>query len=82
MAKESVTIKANGELINIVRDHYKKYIVPNSGEYINFLARTKTIIVTGYNSSKEDCHKITFVGEGALNEARQFDSNCELNEEK
>lgn len=82
MSKESVTIVVDENGLENIRNTYSQYICPNSGEYIVFFARTSSLVITGYKSKAENSHKVTFIGEGALNAARQFDSEAQLAEEK
>lgn len=79
--KESVTIKVSEDTINIIKEKYAPYQVNNNGEYISFCANYRNIIITIYDSKKA-LKTVTFMGEGALEEARSFDENAEVNKVK
>ncbi len=82
MNKESVTIIVDDAMLENIRNEYTSFLCPNSGEYIVFFARTPKIVITAYKSKKENEHKVTFNGEDALAEAKKFDENAQLTEEK
>ena len=79
--KEFVTIKVNEETLNAIKEHYSSYLLPNNGEYVAFYADYMGISITGYASNKEK-KSVTFIGEGALNQALLFDENAKLTEIK
>lgn len=76
--KQSVTIKAGPLLVNTIKEHYANYQIPNDGEYVDFCADYNGIIITVFLGKKAN-KSVTFVGEGALEEARQFDETAEVN---
>ena len=76
--KQSVTIKVGPLLVDTIKEHYAAYQIPNNGEYVDFCADYKGIIITVF-LGKKATKSVTFVGEGALEEARQFDENAEAN---
>ncbi len=76
--KQSVTIKVGPLLVESIKEHYVAYQIPNDGEYVDFCADYKGIIITVFLSKKAN-KSVTFVGENALIEARQFDENAEVN---
>lgn len=79
--KENVTITVDATLIEVMRDYYQSSIVNNMGEYIDFQAEHNDVIITAFLTKKER-KKVTFFGEKALEEARIWDPNVELNEKK
>ena len=78
MGMESVTLKVNEELAIQIKEHYLPYEKDNNGEYVSFCADYQGVIITIYSSKKEK-HSVTFIGEGALNEALIFDKDAKLN---
>ena len=72
---EIVTISVNQESVSKIRDFYADYQVNNSGEYIEFQAKIRGLVITVY-SSKKQSYKVVFVGEDALKEARAWDVNA------
>lgn len=79
--KENVTITVDATLIEVMRDYYQSSIVNNMGEYIDFQAEHNDVIITAFLTKKER-KKVTFFGEKALEEARIWNPNVELNEKK
>ena len=61
---------------------YEPYQKENKGEYILFFAKRPDLVVTVFKSKKENEYKATFLGASALDEARLFDPNAQLNEPK
>lgn len=61
---------------------YEPYQKENKGEYILFFAKRPDLVVTVFKSKKENEYKATFLGAAALDEARLFDPNAQLNEPK
>ena len=45
MKREFVTIKVDNEALETIRNDFKPFLCPNNGEYIEFFARTPSIIV-------------------------------------
>jgi ribonuclease HIII len=60
-----VTIKVDLEKYNEIREYYSPFFVPIEGEYIDFVANTNGVIITGYISGKG---KKSVVFRGALAE--------------
>ena len=79
--KENVTIKVDQTLLEIIRDHYTPYFTGAIGEYVDFQAKVNGVLITAY-LSKKDTRKITFVGDNALEEARQWSPEIEEAEVK
>lgn len=79
--KENVTITVDVTLIEVMRDYYQSSTINNMGEYIDFQAEHNDVIITAFLTKKER-KKVTFFGEKALEEARIWDPNVELNEKK
>ena len=79
--KENVTIKVDQTLLEIIRDHYTHYFTGAIGEYVDFQAKVNGVLITAY-LSKKDTRKITFVGDNALEEARQWSPEIEEAEVK
>lgn len=76
--KQSVTIKVGPLLVDTIKEHYAKYQIPNNGEYVDFCADYNGLIITVFLGKKAN-KSVTFVGENALEEARQFDETAEVN---
>ena len=76
--KQSVTIKVDPLVVDAIKEHYAAYQIPNDGEYVDFCADYRGVIITAF-LSKKSTKSVTFVGEGALEEARQFDETAEAN---
>ena len=79
--KQSVTIKVSPEKAEEIKNHYLDYAVNNDGEYVYFYADYKGILITIF-SSKKTYRSVTFSGENALEEAKLFDENAEVNKVK
>lgn len=77
--KNNVTIKVDASTVEKMRKYYASYIHPNNGEYVDFEARKDDVIITAFASKKEH-KKVYFLGERALEEAKIWDSQAELNE--
>lgn len=75
--KENVTIKVNQETVDKIKNHYLPYQIPNNGEYVDFCASYKGIIITVFLSKKAN-KSVTFMGEDALKEALLFDENAKV----
>lgn len=74
---ENVTIKVNVEQIEEMRSFYKKDILPNNGEYVDFYVKINGITITAFLSKKET-KKVTFLGPGALKEAQIWDKDAAM----
>lgn len=78
---ENVTIKVNSEQIEEMRSFYKKDILPNNGEYVDFYAKVNGVTITAFLSKKET-KKVTFLGIGALKEAQIWDETAAITSPK
>ena len=78
---ERVTIKVSPEKAEEIKNHYLSYQVPNDGEYVSFAASYQGVMITIF-SSKKTYRSVTFVGAGALEEAKLFDENAEVSKAK
>ncbi len=76
--KQSVTIKVGPLLVDTIKEHYLTYQVPNDGEYVDFCADYKGTIITVF-LGKKALKSVTFIGDNALEEAKQFDETAEVN---
>ena len=72
---ERVTIKVSPEQAEEIKQHYLLYEIPNNGEYVSFAANFNGVVITIF-SSKKTYRSVTFVGDGALKQAQQFDENA------
>ena len=75
--QELVSIKVNEETLKKMKKFYSASIVPNDGEYIYFCAKISDLVITGYSGKKAQ-KTVTFLGDGALQEAKIWDENAEL----
>ena len=73
-----ITIKVSPIKANEMKSFYKDYLVPNNGEYVDWMAKVDDLIVTAYLSKKEN-KKVTFNGPKALLEAKIWDPNADEN---
>ena len=71
-----VTIKVTPLQIEEMKKYYENFIIPSEGEYTIFLAKKGGVTITAF-SSKKKSHKVTFVGEYALEEAKIWDEAAE-----
>lgn len=78
---QSVTLKVGIILAETIKQHYLPYQIDNEGEYVDFCAKLNNTIITIFHSKKVN-KTVTFVGEDALNQARLFDENAEINKVK
>lgn len=78
---KSVTISIAKEKIEELKSFYDKYIIPNDGEYVYFMAKVNGVVITAFTSKKE-YHKVLFTGKNALNEALIWDKDAKENETK
>ena len=61
------TLKVNETRYVEIKKFYSSFTVPFRGEYIDFKAKYNDIIITGYDSKKQN-KKITFQGDNAVDE--------------
>lgn len=78
---QTVSIKVSIDKLQKMKEFYSNFLLDNNGEYVAFQAKVNNVVVTGW-SSKKEMQKVTFVGEGALAEARIWDENVEEVETK
>lgn len=76
---QRVLVEATSEMKDRIVKYYGSIQKENKGEYILFFGQTKDLTITVYHSKKENYHKVMFIGENALNEARRWDENVEAN---
>lgn len=81
MSKEIVSFPINIEQANEIMTFYRAYEKPNNGAYILFQAEYSGVIITIYNDKKGK-HKIVFMGQDALLEAKKWNEEAEVKEEK
>ena len=82
MSEKSCSIKVDIEAFNKIKDFYSDFIIPSSGDYVDFVAKLETVTVTGYSSNKSK-RTISFKGESSLEEARIWNPELEIeNKEK
>ena len=67
---------------NSIVSTYSDYQKDNKGEYIVFFAKRPDLVVTVYSSKKEGEYKCLFIGDNALDEARIFDPEAQINQKK
>ena len=77
-----VSIVVNEQSKNKIVSAYQEYQRDNKGEYILFFAKRPDLVVTIYTSKKADEYKVLFIGENAVEEAKQFDPEAKENEKK
>ena len=78
---KSVTVKFGPLEYESVKNYYASYFINETGDYIDFVAKKEDVTIKGYNSKKES-HKVVFLGENALIEARLWDSSIEETKEE
>ena len=81
MNKEIVSFPINIEQTNEIMTFYRAYEKPNNGAYILFQAEYSGVIITIYHDKKGK-HKIVFMGQDALLEAKKWNEEAEAKEEK
>lgn len=79
MANKVVSITVDVEKATQMMDFYRSYQRVNDGEYIIFQAFYGGTTITIYKDKKNK-HKVVFMGEGALIEAKNWDPNAEVKE--
>lgn len=67
---------------NKVVSTYQSFERENKGEYIVFFAKRPDLVVTVYSSKKQGEFKALFIGDNALEEARVFDPEAQINPKK
>ena len=81
MANKVVSITVDVEKATQMMDFYRSYQRVNDGEYIIFQAYCSGTTITIYQDKKNK-HKVVFMGEDALTEARNWDITAEYKEKK
>lgn len=71
MAVELVSIKVEQFEYDEIKKHYSDFIIPSSGDYVDYVASYNGIIITGYLSNKSK-KSVTFNGEDASLEALKW----------
>ena len=79
MANKVVSITVDVEKATEMMDFYRAYQRVNDGEYIIFQAYYSGTTITIYQDKKNK-HKVVFMGEDALIEAKNWDPNAEYKE--
>ena len=79
MASKVVSITVDVDKAVEMMDFYRPYQRVNNGEYIIFQALYSGTVITIYQDKKNK-HKVVFMGEGALVEAKNWDPNAEAKE--
>ena len=79
MANKVVSITVDVEKATQMMDFYRSYQRVNNGEYIIFQAYYSGTTITIYQDKKFK-HKVVFMGEDALSEAKNWDPNAEVKE--
>ena len=79
MANKVVSITVDVEKATEMMDFYRSYQRVNDGEYIIFQAFYSGTTITIYQDKKNK-HKVVFMGEDALIEAKNWDPNAEYKE--
>ena len=81
MANNVVSITVDVNQATTMMDFYRPYQKLNNGEYIIFQAYYYGITITIYQDKKNK-HKVVFMGEDALSEAKKWDENAEYKEKE
>ena len=79
MANKVVSITVDVEKATEMMDFYRSYQKVNNGEYIIFQAYYSGTTITIYQDKKNK-HKVVFMGEDALTEAKNWDASAEYKE--
>ena len=79
MASKIVSITVDVTKATEMMDFYRAYQRTSTGEYIIFQASYSGTIITIYQDKKNK-HKVVFMGEDALTEARNWDATAECKE--
>jgi len=81
MANKVVSISVDLEKATAMMDFYRPYQKLNDGDYILFQAFYSGVTITIYQDKKNK-HKVVFMGEDALTEAKKWDSTADYKETK
>lgn len=71
MSEKSITIKVDLETFNKIKEAYSSFMIPSSGDYVDFVSEYNGTIITGYSSSKSK-RSVIFKGETAKEEAEKW----------
>ena len=71
MGNNIVTLKANQELLEKIREYYRNDRNVDTGQYVLFRAKKGKVVITAYQNSKGKDTKITFSGEGFIYKERR-----------
>ena len=74
--QDLVSIKVDEATLNKMKKYYSSSIIPNDGEYVYFCAKISDLVITGF-SGKKAKKTVTFLGDGAIEEARIWDKEAE-----
>lgn len=81
MKSPIVSIKVEEEKYLEIKDYYLPFVIETSHDYIDYVADTNDLVVTGYLSSKKK-KTVTFKGDKALEEAQKWDESASLVEKE
>ncbi len=81
MSKEIVSFPITAEKADELINFYLAYQKLNNGEYIIFQADYSGVVITIYRDKKNK-HKVVFMGDGALTEAKKWNIEAEVKENK
>ena len=81
MNKETVSFPITSEKADEIINFYLRYQKLNNGEYIIFQADYSGVIITIYRDKKNK-HKVVFMGNDALTEAKKWNLEAEVKESK
>lgn len=81
MKSPIVSIKVEEEKYLKIKDYYLPFVIEASHDYIDYVADTNDLVVTGYLSSKKK-KTVTFKGDKALEEAQKWDESASLVEKE
>ena len=71
MSEKSVTIKVDLETFNKIKEAYSSFMIPSSGDYVDFVSEYNGTRITGYSSSKSK-RSVIFKGKTAKEEAEKW----------
>ncbi len=81
MKSPIVSIKVEEEKYLEIKDYYLPFVIDGPRDYIDYVADTNDLVVTGYLSSKKK-KTVTFKGDKALEEAQKWDESASLVEKE
>ena len=81
MKTPTISIKVEEEKYLEIKDYYLPFVIEASHDYIDYVADTNDLVVTGYLSSKKK-KTVTFKGDKALEEAQKWDESASLVEKE